>query len=322
MEYRFLPGTGLRVSRLCLGTMTFGDQVGQEIATAMIRYGLEQGINFIDTANCYNEGASETILGKALEGCRHQVVLASKVGIKCGPKQSNYGLSRGQIIQQAEASLKRLNTDYLDIYYMHLPDYNTPIEETLDAMTCLVRSGKVRYIGASNHAAWQLCQLLYEAEKRYLLPPCVTQVVLNPLTRGVEQELVPFLGKNPMGLVTYNPLAGGLLSGKYVKHTLIEGTRFSRNPKYKERYWTEENLKAMDELDHYAQEAGISLLELSMRWSWSQPYVDSILLGFSRMGQLQQNIGSIQAGALPVHLIEACDQVWEKVSGNRFSYNR
>ncbi len=320
MENTNLRGTGLTVSRVCLGTMTFGGQLNEQESIKVIKHALDSGINFFDTADIYTGGQSEIITGKGLKGCRENVVLASKVGGRSGQGPNGSGLSRKHIISSVEQSLKRLDTDYIDIYYMHFPDPNTPLEETMETMNSLVKSGKVRYIGMSNFAAWKMMDALSICDKRGWVGPSVTESVYNIITRGIETELVPFIQEKKIGLTIFNPLAGGLLSGKHGERPL-ENTRLSEAGYYK-RYWNDDSLTAMQQLSEIAQNYDMSLLELSLRWCVSYSYVDSVILGVSRFEHLTQNLSYINKGALSSEIIAQCDEVWKKLSGNRFAYSR
>src|SRR5687767_6766759 len=210
METRILGNTNLRVSRVCLGTMTFGAQTDEATALQMVNRCLDRNVNFLDTANVYNAGASETILGRALKGRRDRIVLASKVAGKMGPDPDQAGLSRTAIMRAVEESLRRLATDYLDLYYLHWPDYTVPLEESLEAMGQLVREGKVRHVAVSNYAAWQIVRLLWIAEQKRLPAVQVTQPMYNLIARGIEPELLPMCREFGIGTVVYNPLAGGI----------------------------------------------------------------------------------------------------------------
>jgi Predicted oxidoreductases (related to aryl-alcohol dehydrogenases) len=324
MEFRYLTGTGIKVSRLCLGALTFGGQIDEKDAINMTHYAMEQGVNFIDTANFYTDGRSEQIVGKAIRDRRDKVILATKVCMSVSDGPNDSGLSRVHVIRQLELSLKRLQTDYVDIYYMHMPDIHTPLDEILETFSILVRSGKVRYIGVSNFAAWQVCQMLWKSDRNHYVAPAMSQMVYNLITRGIEQEFVPFIQEHKFGLVVYNPLAGGLLTGKHRPDSVLENTRFSLDMGriYRDRYWHEENFKAVETLSNIARESGISMVELAMRWCATRPYVDSIIIGFSKFEQLKQNLSSLKDGPLPPDVMKACDEVWEQLSGNRFSYNR
>jgi aryl-alcohol dehydrogenase (NADP+) len=316
-----LTGTGLTVSRVCLGTMTFGGQLGEQDSIGVIKHALESGVNFFDTADIYTRGQSEIITGKGLKGCRDEVVIASKVGGASEEGANGRGLSRKHILSAVEKSLKRLDTDYLDIYYMHFPHSSTPLEESLEAMNTLITSGKIRYAGMSNYAAWQMMDALSICDKRNWVAPGITESVYNLLTRGIEAELVPFIKEKRIGMAIYNPLAGGLLSGKHGRERPVENTRFSE-PGYYQRYWNEDSLAAMDGLTEIARESGMDLLELSLRWCVSYSYVSSVIIGVSRLEHLKNNLSSIEKGALSPDILARCDEVWRKLRGNRFAYNR
>ncbi|NLN46891.1 MAG: aldo/keto reductase [Clostridiaceae bacterium] len=322
MEYRNLSATGIEVSRLCLGTMTFGGQTDEAESLRILRYAIDNGINFIDTANAYTGGSSEAITGKGIAADRSRIVLATKVYNPVGPDRNDRGLNRRHILRACEDSLRRLHTDYIDIYYLHAPDVHTPIDETLEAMDALVRSGKVRYVGISNHAAWQIGDFLHTAEKKNLAAPIITQNVYNLLTRGVEDELVPFLEAHQMGMAVYNPIAGGLLTGKHQPGSPTAGTRFALNRNYESRYWDDVNFQAVEQLAAIAKEHEMSLLQLAMRWIVTRRGVDTVITGVSRLEQIEQNIASIEGGALPPEVEEACDGVWRALTGDRFRYNR
>ncbi len=320
MEQVYLTGCGMQVSRICVGTMTFGGQVDEKLAIEAVDYALEQGVNFIDAANMYTGGKSEIIIGKALAGRRDKFILATKVGQKMRAEPNGTGLSRYAIVRELEASLKRLGTDYLDLYYLHAPDYHTPIEETLSAMDSLVASGKVRYVGASNYASWQLCQMCHLGGDR--ATPVVSQNVYNMITRSIDRELIPFLREYGKGLVVYNPLAGGLLTDKYADKQVHKESRFGVNDVYNKRYWNDENLQAWDAIHRIAVDAGVNMVQLAMRWLLTIGGVDVIITGFTGLEQLKQNIASIEGGPLSPDVMAACEKVWQGLAGNRFQYNR
>jgi len=323
MEYQTLRGTGITVSRVSLGTMTFGAQVDEATSIRMVHMAIDAGVNFIDTADVYVRGVSEEIVGKALQGKRDRVVLASKVCNFIGEDRiKDSGLHRWHVIRGVEASLKRLGTDCLDICYLHRPDRNTPIEETLSALNTLVQQGKVVYVGMSNYAAWQICEALWKSSANRWPSPVVTQVPYNLLTRGIEQELVPFSKAMDIGIAVYNPLAGGLLTGKHSEREAPEeGTRFALNKDYYGRYWLDSNLSAVQELTGIAQGAGLSLTQLAFRWLLSQEHVDSIIVGISKIEHLEENLRSAD-GKLDEDTLKACDAVWGKLRGDYFRYNR
>lgn len=323
MEYRVLPHTKLKVSRLSFGTMPFGSQADEAASRRMVDRCLDAGINFFDTANMYNLGKAETILGKALAGRRDKVILATKVRNKMGEAPDEAGLSRAAIHKAMDASLRRLGTDYVDLYYLHWPDYDVPIEETLAAVDELVRAGKVRYPAVSNYAAWQVCEILWAAEKHHLQPPHISQPMYNLLARGIEEEYLPFCKEFEIAVIPYNPLAGGLLTGKHSPAKgPIEGTRFDKNQLYLGRYWHSDYFDAVDELRAIAKEAGKTLIELSLQWLLSRPQVDSVILGASRLEQLEENLKASEGGALDPATLERCDAVWKRLRGITPKYNR
>lgn len=322
MEYKTLPGTSLKLSQLCLGTMMFGGQTSEADSLQIMDYAYSQGINFFDTANTYVQGESEFIVGKGLKGRRHDILLATKVRGQMGSGRNDVGLNRRNILAALEASLQRLDTDYLDLYYLHAPDYDTSLEETVETMSNLVKSGKIRYWGVSNFAAWQVADMLAICDKRSYIPPCVTQNVYNALTRGIEAEFLPFLKAHPLGLVIYNPIAGGLLSGKHVFGQPSANTRFANNQEYYKRYWSQENFIAVEKLQAIAEAQNLSLLQLAMKWCAAQPQVTSTITGVSRLEQLKQNIASVEGKPLSVDILTQCDEIWLSLAGTRFAYNR
>jgi aryl-alcohol dehydrogenase-like predicted oxidoreductase len=324
MEYRQLPGTDLKVSRACLGTMTFGSQVDEAAARNMIDVCLNAGVNFFDTANAYNKGRSEEILGRLFEGRRDRIILASKVFNKMGDGPDDSGLSRSAILKAIDASLKRLNTDYLDIYYLHQPDYNTPLEETLETMNGVVRAGKVRYVATSNFAAWQIAHIFCLSERSGWQAPRVAQPMYNLLARGLEQEYVPCMLHMGVSSFVYNPLAGGLLTGKQnLTSGPLAGTRFDGNQMYLNRYWNEAVFRAVEELKNIAVGCGRTLIEMSLGWLLGRPGVDGVILGASRPEQLADNLRTIERSRpLEPQVLEACDAVWGSLRGVAPKYNR
>ncbi|MDR0841471.1 MAG: aldo/keto reductase [Christensenellaceae bacterium] len=323
MQYNKLPGTGLRVSQLSLGTMMFGAQTDEADSLAILNYAYEHGVNFWDTADVYNQGESERIVGKALKGRRSEVLLATKVFCQMGTGLNSKGLSRRHILSAVDASLRRLATDYIDLYYMHLPDPETELEETLATMSGLVQTGKIRYIGVSNYAAWQIADMLAICDKRGYAAPIITQNVYNAITRGVEPELVPFLQAHKLGMAAFNPIAGGLLAGKHQPGQPQENTRFANSSMYYERYWSEENFAAIEKLTEIAADTGISILQLALSWCAGRPTVTSVISGVSRLSQLEQNIAALEKGpALSADVLAACDGVWQALAGTRFGYIR
>ena len=323
MKYRTLRGTGATVSRLSLGTMTFGREIDEETSIRMVHMALDAGINFVDEADIYAGGRSEEIVGKALQGRRDAVVLASKVGNRSGPDRlRDAGLHRYHVIRGVEDILRRLRTDRLDILYMHRPDPRTPLEETLAAFDHLVRQGKVLYVGMCNYAAWQVGEAVLRGERSGWAPPVVIQVPYNLLTRSVEAECVAFCDRFSIGMTVYNPLAAGLLSGKHIAAPEpAQGTRFAADKQYYERYWTQANQAAVAALAEIARRAGKTLIELSLQWLLAQPHVDSVILGASRFEHLEANLQAAE-GELDQPTLQACDAVWAELRGSHFQYNR
>jgi aryl-alcohol dehydrogenase-like predicted oxidoreductase len=323
MEYRALPHTDLKVSRLSFGNMPFGSQTNESDACRIVDRCFDAGINFFDTANSYNLGRAETMLGRALFPRRSKVILASKVFNKMGDALDDRGLSRAAILKAIDASLQRLGTDYLDLYYLHQPDWNVPIEETLATMDELVRAGKVRYPATSNYAAWQVAEILWICEKNGYEPPYISQPMYNLIARGIEDEFLPFCRRFGVAVVPYNPLAGGLLTGKHKQDNgPIAGTRFDKNELYLNRYWHADDFAAVEELRSIARDAGRTLVELSFQWLLAQEIVDSIILGASRMEQLEENLKACEGERLDAETLARCDAVWRRLRGVTPKYNR
>ena len=322
MERRTLGTTGLDVSRIALGTMTFGGQVDEPTASSMIDCCLEHGVNFLDTANAYTGGASETILGNILQGRRDRFVLATKVGIKTGDAPHEQGLSAEAITHAIEESLRRLRTDYVDLYYLHQPDYKVGLEESLAALDRLVQAGKVRFIGASNYASWQVCRMLWLAKENGWQPVQVVQPMYNVIARGIEQEFLPFCKEFGIATVVYNPLAGGLLTNKQKSAKPLAGTRFDRMPVYRDRYWHDVNFEAVEELEAAGREEGITPITLAFAWLLRHSPGDCVLVGASNLNQLRENLAAANQGPLCTETLTACDRVWQKLRGVQPQYNR
>lgn len=323
MEYRKLTHTDLEVSRISFGTMTFGSQADEATACRMIDRCLDAGINFFDSANVYNQGKAEVILGKALTGRRHKVILATKVRSKMESAPEETGLSPAAIHKAIDSSLRRLQTDYVDVFYLHQPDYDVPIKETLAALDELVRAGKVRYPATSNYAAWQVGEMLWIAEKCGYKPPYISQPMYNLLARGIEEEYLPFCKRFGIAVIPYNPLAGGLLTGKHSGgRGPMAGTRFDGNRMYQDRYWHDDYFAAVEELKTIAQDAGKTLVELSFEWLLSKPQIDSIILGASRPEQLDENLRACEGYRLDGSTLARCDEVWKCLRGITPKYNR
>ena len=321
MRYQYLHGTGVMISRVSLGSTTFGDQLDYEGSCTVLDAAVDAGINMIDTGNNYCGGKSEKIIGRWAKesGKRDRVLIGTKVDLPTGDGVNEKGASRYNILKAVENSLRSLQTDYIDIYYLHHPDRNTPLEETLDTMSTLVRSGKVRYIGFSNYSAWEACDMMWIARQNGFVVPKVAQNVMNLLTRGIEDEFAYFLRKYQAGLVIYNPLAGGLLTGKHSRDHIAEGSRFT-SKMYQDRYWNDRNFDAIDILKSVAGQAGIPLTELATRWCLTNDFVDSIMMGFSKLPQLEQNLSYVEKGPLDADTAKACDAAWEILKCNAYPY--
>jgi len=305
MEYATLGNTGLLVSKLCFGTMTFGDgrgifkaisAVGQAEADELVKTSIDGGINFFDTADNYTEGESEKILGQSLKNLnitRKDVVIATKVYSRVGPGRNDIGASRGHIMDAVEASLRRLQTDHIDLYQIHANDAMTPVEETLRALDTLVQQGKVRYIGCSNWQAWKLAKALGICEFRNLARFDTLQAYYSIAGRDLEREIVPLLQSEKVGLLVWSPLAGGLLSGKYSR--MNQKPTDSRRTDYdfpivdKERTW-----KILDAMAPIAKAHGCSPARLSIAWLLTKPAVTSVIIGAKRLDQLQDNLAAAE----------------------------
>lgn len=298
MEYRSFGRTGVKVSSLCLGCMMFGGKTDAAESERIINRALDAGINFIDTANVYNAGRSEEVTGVALRktGKRHSVVLATKVHGRMGDDINAQGSSRRHIIEQCEASLRRLGTDYIDLYQMHRPRSDTPIDETLRALDDLVRAGKVRYIGSSTFAAWQLVESLWVAKELGLNRFVCEQPPYHLLDRRVERELLPMARTYGIATIPWSPLAGGLLTGKYNRsQPPPEDSRFagaSRNPMYQQRM-TEQMWDAIEGIEPLAKARGATMSQFALAWVLDQPGVTSPIIGPRTMEQFEDNLGAL-----------------------------
>ncbi|MFK3799039.1 aldo/keto reductase [Pseudomonas sp. NPDC088444] len=304
MKYKTLGNTGLLVSQLCLGTMTFSDGTGvyehignvdQAGADALVKASVEAGINFFDTADVYSAGASERTLGQSFKNlgiARHEVVLATKVYSRMGPGRNDVGASRGHIMDAVDASLKRLGTDYIDLYQIHATDTLTPLDETLRALDDLVRQGKVRYLGVSNWQAWRIATALGVSARLNLQRFNTLQAYYSVAGRDLERELKPLLEAEKMGLMVWSPLAGGLLSGKFSRdHQTPVGSRrstFDFPIVDKARAWD-----VIDVLKPLAEAHGCSPARIALAWLLAKPVVTSIVVGAKRLDQLEDNLAAI-----------------------------
>lgn len=301
MEYRTLGGNGVKVSRLCLGTMMFGGATSEADSIRIIHRALDAGINFIDTANMYNDGESECVTGKALRGRWDRVVLATKVKNAMGEGPNDAGLSRYHILNQVEASLRRLGTDHIDLYYLHAPDYETPLEESLRAMDDLVRQGKVRYIACSNYYAWQVCEQLWISDRHNLARLACVQPLYNIVNRDAEVELLPLAQRHGLGVVTYSPLARGVLTGKYrLGEPHPEGSRAARGDvRIRQAELREESFQVAQAVEALAARKGCKVTEFAIAWVLANPIVTSAILGPRTLEQFEDNLGSLNVCITP-----------------------
>jgi len=325
MERIRLGGTGLKVSPLAFGTMTLGDPVAEDTSLELLDFVVDQGINFIDTANGYNAGLSEEIIGKWMKarGNRERIVLATKVRYAVGGDPDTAGSTPKVILREVENSLRRLNTDYIDIYYLHQPDDDTPIEITWRALESLVSSGKIRYIGVSNFAAWQVVEVVNLARNRGWTRPTVTQALHNAISRAAETELLPMTRAYDIGTCMYNPLAGGLLTGKYkAGKEAGSDTRFAANEMYRKRYWNDPQRTAADQFSRIAAQRGRTSAELALRYMLDHPNVDVTLFGATRREQVEQNLAAVTSSPLSTEELNLCDEIWAELHGPVPQYNR
>lgn len=324
MRYKKLGRTGLMVSEICLGTMTFGNQIDEAESIKLIKWAVDTGINFIDIADQYVDGLTEEIVGKAVKGVRNSVVLTTKVGAwQSGPSVNEIGCSRKHIMQAVEDSLRRLGTDYIDIYYPHRWDTATPIDETLRALDDLVHQGKVRYIGCSNYLVWQLCKALWISDLYNLARYDCTQPPYNLITRGIEDELLPLCKNEGVGVCVYNPLAGGLLTGKHdPSKPPAKGTRFSNErmgKMYSNRYWLNSNFEAVVRFKELTEKHGRSMAQFALAWILNNEVITSIVCGTNSIKQLEENVGAIDI-KLTDEELNVCDEVWHQLRPPRFFY--
>jgi aryl-alcohol dehydrogenase-like predicted oxidoreductase len=320
MHIRRLGHTGLKVTEICLGTMTFGNQADEATSFAILDRASAVGVNFLDTADAYpvppdpaTAGRTEEILGRWLKGRRDRFVVATKCRIRVGTGPNDEGLSRRHVLKAVEDSLRRLGTDYIDLYQAHSPDPDTPLDETLRAFDDLVRAGKVRYVGCSNYPAWQVALALgLSAAHGWARFDCV-QPRYNLLFRDIEAELLPLCRHAGLGVIAYNPLAGGFLSGKYRSlDAPPPGTRFSLGKTgslYRERYWQQAQLEAVERLRQFFEPRGKPLVSVAVAWVLQQPGITSAIVGASRPEQLDASLAGADL-ALDAEERDACNAAW------------
>jgi aryl-alcohol dehydrogenase-like predicted oxidoreductase len=293
MEYRRMGRCGLKVSALCLGTMTFGHGMDEAESRRIVDAAVDAGVNFFDTANSYGNGDSEILLGKALKGRRRDAVVATKFFNPMGTGPNDSGMSRVHIMQAIEDSLRRLQTDYIDLFYVHHVDVQTPLEEMLGALDDLVRGGKVRYIACSNYEAWRLMESLWISDSKNLARFECYQPQYSLVVRDIEHELIPVCRYKGLGVVVWSPLAGGFLSGKYRpgQHT-ASGTRSEERWAYPERYFAANADETLQALLEVSAESGRSPAQVALRWVLEQPAITSAIIGARTVEQARDNLNA------------------------------
>lgn len=331
MKHVTLGKTGLRVSRLCLGTMPFGLQTDEATGHAVMDAAAEGGVDFLDTADVYplggdtgTAGRTEEIVGRWLKGKRQNFILATKCVGQMGPNPWDQGMSRKHILDAIDASLKRLQTDYVDLYQLHSYDPATPLDEALEALDAVVRSGKARYVGVSNWPAIRVARGVGRTELKGLTRISSVQPRYNLLFRTFERDLLPLCQEEGVAVIPYNPLAGGLLTGKHNRaEAPPNGGRFTlgrAGAMYQQRYWHEAEFETIEALKALAAEAGMSLTTLAVRWVLSNPAITAPIIGASRPEQLADNLAAAEQGPLPADLKAKLDEVthgWRAVDAER-----
>ena len=329
MKIKKMGRTGLKVSEICLGTMTFGNQADEDTSFAIMDVADQNGVTFFDTADVYplgggteKAGRTEEIVGKWLaeRGARERIVLATKCRGAMGSGPNEQGLSRKHVLRACEDSLRRLQTDYIDLYQVHAPDPDTPIEETLRALDDLVRAGKVRYIGCSNFPAWQLSDALWASDRHGLARFDCVQPRYNLLFRMIEDELLPLCRAHGVGVIAYNPLAGGMLTGRYQPGQETEqGSRFAlqhAGELYRKRYWNDAVMEETQSLKQFFTARGKSLTHAALAWVLAQDGLTSAIVGASRPDQLEDSLQGVSL-TLGETEKEALDAVWYSLPRER-----
>ncbi len=293
MQYRLLGNTGVKVSQLCFGTMSFGGDADEETSIAMFNRCLDAGINFFDCANVYQHGLSEEILGKCIQGIRHELVLTSKFRFPMGDKPNQSGASRKHILRSIEETLTRLDTDYLDLYFIHRFDEETPLEETLNALDDLVHTGMILYPAVSNFAAWQIAKALgISALHEWARFECI-QPMYNLLKRQAEVEILPLAASEKVGVISYSPLGGGFLSGKYTSAQWPDKGRLISNAMYSTRYGANWMVNAVDGFLAKAEEMNVHPAALAVAWVGSHPAITAPIIGARNLQQLEGSLASV-----------------------------
>jgi aryl-alcohol dehydrogenase (NADP+) len=329
MKHRSLGRTGLKVSEVCLGTMTFGVQCDEAASFAILDRAAERGVDFLDTADCYpvplaldTAGRTEEILGRWLQGKRQRFVVATKCFFPMGPGPNDRGNSRRHVLASVDASLRRLRTDYVDLFQVHAFDTETPLEETLRALDDVVRAGKARYAGCSNFLAWELAKSRAVSERLGVVRFDCTQPRYNVLHRDAETDLLPLCRDQGVGVIVFNPLAGGLLTGKHrpdaepARNGRFGALLGATATTYRQRYWQQESLEAVAALKAFFEERGKGLARAALRWVIDQPGISAAIVGASRPEQLEDTL------AAPDHPLDAeeaaaLDEVWFRLPRRR-----
>jgi aryl-alcohol dehydrogenase (NADP+) len=330
MQHVAFGRSGLSVSRLCLGTMTFGLQCDEAQSIAILDAAAEGGIDFLDTADVYplggdkgTVGRTEEIVGRWLKGKREQYILATKCVGRMGPKPWNQGMSRKHILEAIDASLKRLGTDYVDLYQLHGYDPTTPLDEALEALDAVVRAGKARYVGVSNWPAYKLARAIGRGELKNFARIASVQPRYNLLFRSFERDLLPLAQEEGIAVIPFNPLAGGLLTGKHTRAAPPEdGTRFTLGNSaamYQQRYWHKREFETVEAFRALAQEAGIGMTTLALAWVLANPAITAPIIGASKPLQLADNLAAVET-PLPADLKKKLDELtheWRAVDAER-----
>jgi aryl-alcohol dehydrogenase-like predicted oxidoreductase len=306
MKYRYLGNTGIQVSGLCMGTMTFGREADKAESKAMFNHCRDAGINFFDCANVYSQGRAETILGELIADCRAELIVTSKFGSSMGTGLNDGGGSRRHLAASLEMSLKRLNTDYLDIYFLHRFDEQTPLEETLRALDDVVAQGKVRYIGCSNFSAWQVAKALGVSALNGWTPFHCVQPMYNLVKRQAEVEILPLAKSENLGVISYNPLGGGILSGKYGNDRQAEQGRLTGDDMYRKRYRDQWMYDAAIKFSQLAKDNGCHPVSLALAWAAHHPAVTAPIMGARNVEQLNDSLQSVDIEMSPELYNEIC----------------
>lgn len=317
--------SGVPLSRLVLGTMTFGDTVGPDESATLIDTALDAGVTGLDTANGYAAGKTETLLAPLLATRRDRVVLATKAGMPHPDAGDHSPLSPAGLRASVEGSLRRLEVEHIDLFYLHQPDRAAEPGDTMSTVAELAAEGKIGALGVSNYAAWQVAELDRLAVQLGAPRPVVAQQMYNLLARRIEDEYVEYAATVGPRTMVYNPLGGGLLTGRHRFDEAPDEGRFATSvvaDMYRKRYWDRQLFAAVDELSGIAGNAGIGLVELALRWLLSKDATDHLLLGASRLAQLEANLRAAAAGPLPAEVVTACDEVGDRLRGPMPAYNR